>query len=297
VRQSVLVLLMLLPFGPLTATAGDLPAGTFSGKRYENNQHRFSIDIPDGWQAGSAEVVARVRQSRPGVILVIEPETQSQLVGTMVFLEIEEAGGFSGTGTGVDLGKQYVESASRAPDVDVARKPIRVLVGGREFYRIDLTKKMRGEQDTWFALLALGSENSVLVFKAQAASQKAVDSAVGMLVHAVQFVPDWSVPDSQLDRSKYRVRISMGAAEELLTTKVQPIYPAGARGTGVQGYVLLGVMISSQGEVQRLWIAEGNPSLAAAAIDAVRQWRYKPYILDGKPVTVYTKVSVNFVLR
>ncbi|HEY1657933.1 MAG TPA: energy transducer TonB [Candidatus Sulfotelmatobacter sp.] len=81
-----------------------------------------------------------------------------------------------------------------------------------------------------------------------------------------------------------------------LIRKVQPIYPALARSARIQGVVLLQAMISKEGTIENLRVLSGHPMLTAAAIDAVRQWRYRPYVLNGAPVEVETQITVNFSL-
>jgi periplasmic protein TonB len=84
--------------------------------------------------------------------------------------------------------------------------------------------------------------------------------------------------------------------EGMLIRRVQPIYPAPARNARIQGKVLLQAMISKEGKIEHLQLVSGPPLLVAAAMEAVRQWRYRPYILNGEPVEVETQVTVNFVL-
>lgn len=84
--------------------------------------------------------------------------------------------------------------------------------------------------------------------------------------------------------------------EGSLIYRVQPNYPALARSARVQGPVVLRAIISRAGTIENLQVLSGHPMLTAAAIDAVRQWRYRPYILNGEPVEVETQVTVNFIL-
>ena len=81
-----------------------------------------------------------------------------------------------------------------------------------------------------------------------------------------------------------------------LLHRVQPLYPRIARLAGVQGAVVLRAVISKQGEIQELRVISGHPWLGPAARDAVQQWRYRPYLLNGVSVEVETQVVVNFVL-
>jgi len=81
-----------------------------------------------------------------------------------------------------------------------------------------------------------------------------------------------------------------------LIRKVQPAYPALARSARIQGTVVLQAVIGKQGTIEDLRVLTGHPMLAPAAIDAVRQWRYRPYVLNGEPVEVETQITVNFSL-
>jgi TonB family protein len=82
----------------------------------------------------------------------------------------------------------------------------------------------------------------------------------------------------------------------LIVKEVQPKYPEKARQAHIQGQVVLQVVISENGTVDALTPVSGDPLLAHAAIDAVKQWRFKPYIVDGNPHRVNGKIEVNFKL-
>jgi periplasmic protein TonB len=85
--------------------------------------------------------------------------------------------------------------------------------------------------------------------------------------------------------------------EGMLIRRVQPSYPRVAKLAGVQGTVVLSALISPSGEIEGLQVLSGSPLLVQSAIEAVRQWRYRPYILNGSPIEVQTRVTVNFSLQ
>jgi len=93
-----------------------------------------------------------------------------------------------------------------------------------------------------------------------------------------------------------RVRVSQGVSQGLLIHKVQPQYPPLARQARIQGTVVLQALIGKDGAIQNLHVVSGHPMLTGAALDAVKQWRYKPYYLNGEPVEVETTINVNFTL-
>jgi TonB family protein len=94
-----------------------------------------------------------------------------------------------------------------------------------------------------------------------------------------------------------RVRVSQGVTAGLIAYKVQPDYPPEARQARIQGTVVLRAVISKDGSIEGLTLVSGHPMLAPAAIDAVKRWRYRPYLLFGNPVEVDTEILVNFQLR
>jgi len=83
----------------------------------------------------------------------------------------------------------------------------------------------------------------------------------------------------------------------LLLHKVQPVYPESARRNYIQGTVLLHAVITKEGRISELTPISGPKELIPAAIGAVQQWRYRPYVVNDEPVEVQTEITVNFQLR
>lgn len=84
--------------------------------------------------------------------------------------------------------------------------------------------------------------------------------------------------------------------EGSLIRRVEPAYPQLAKAARIQGPVVLFAVISKAGTIENLRLLSGHPMLAPAAIDAVSQWRYRPYILNNEPIEVETRITVNFIL-
>jgi protein TonB len=91
-----------------------------------------------------------------------------------------------------------------------------------------------------------------------------------------------------------KVTVSSGVAQGLLVHRVAPQYPAQAKQARLQGTVVLQAVIGKDGNVTSVKALKGNPVLTQAAIDAVKQWRYRPYALNGEPVEADTQISVTF---
>jgi TonB family protein len=92
------------------------------------------------------------------------------------------------------------------------------------------------------------------------------------------------------------VRVAAGIAAGQIVSKVNPIYPPEAKAQGIQGSVVLHAIIREDGTVQQLSVISGPEELQPSAMDAVRQWVYKPYLLNGNPVKVETNITVNYAL-
>jgi protein TonB len=115
------------------------------------------------------------------------------------------------------------------------------------------------------------------------------DRTLANLIHALPA----PVPK---DVAPHAVPVSSGVAQGLLIHQVKPQYPSLARSARVQGAVVLQATISKDGTVQNLHLLSGHPLLVQAAEEAVRQWRYRPYLLNDQPVEVDTTIQVNFTL-
>jgi TonB family protein len=109
----------------------------------------------------------------------------------------------------------------------------------------------------------------------------------------------WLV-QAKIDRSgamPKSVRVSSGVTQGLILTKVAPEYPESAKKARIQGSVVIAATINTEGAIRELRVVSGPPELVDAAVDVVRQWRYKPYFLMGRPIEVDTQVRINFILN
>jgi protein TonB len=97
-------------------------------------------------------------------------------------------------------------------------------------------------------------------------------------------------------KSKGPVRVSSGVMSGLLIRKTIPSYPSIAKAMGIQGTVVLQATISKSGTIENLRVVSGPAVLQQAAVDAVRSWRYSPYLLSQEPVAVETSINVIFTV-
>jgi protein TonB len=93
-----------------------------------------------------------------------------------------------------------------------------------------------------------------------------------------------------------KLRVSSGVAAGMLVYQLKPTYPRLAMQARIQGTVVLQAVIGKDGTVRDLRVISGHPMLAPAAMEAVKMWRYRPYLLNNEPVEVDTQINVNFTL-
>lgn len=105
------------------------------------------------------------------------------------------------------------------------------------------------------------------------------------------------VPKAAEPASKpMRIRVGANVQQAMLAKRVEPVYPPAAVEAQVTGVVTLSVILSTEGKVQQIQAMDGHPVLVPAAMEAVRQWEYKPTLLNDKPVEVATTIEVRFEL-
>ncbi len=114
------------------------------------------------------------------------------------------------------------------------------------------------------------------------------DKALGGIISTTPANMPTSVPQV--------LKVSQGVSEGLLVKRVQPVYPEQARQMRVQGPVQLQATINKDGNISNVKVVSGNAQLARAAVEAVKQWKYKPYYLNNEPVEIQTQIIVNFKL-
>lgn len=147
-----------------------------------------------------------------------------------------------------------------------------------------LTEKQRETRGAWRLAIAVAC---VLLGAGTCASAVALATNVDGIVA--------SGDDSPKSKSPHTVPAGEMAGN--LIAKVSPIYPADAKKAKIQGKVVLNAIIGKDGTVQNLTVVSGPNELQQSALDAVRRWTYKPFLLDGEPVEVKTTVNVSYTLK
>jgi protein TonB len=121
-------------------------------------------------------------------------------------------------------------------------------------------------------------------------------SAGGMLGGVLNSIASAAPSAAPKIATPKRITVSQGVTQGMVVRRIQPTYPPLARTARVSGAVVLQAVIAKDGSILNLHAVSGNPLLIPNALDAVKQWRYKPYLLNGEPVEVDTQITVNFTL-
>jgi TonB family protein len=156
-------------------------------------------------------------------------------------------------------------------------------------------------------MICTTANNHLLIWNAGASNDKGLDAVFSTLDSITALAQPAAPPTEKqsspeessgpMQATPEKVRVSSGIAGGLLLKKVNPVYPAEARQAFIQGTVILQAQISKSGDIVKLELVSGPIELAGSAVTAVRQWKYRPYMLKGESVVVDTQVQVNYELR
>jgi TonB family protein len=159
----------------------------------------------------------------------------------------------------------------------------------------ELTDKVAAKGDAKPIVMKSGAS------KADGKTSRTADASAPS-IGAISSAPNAALPNLMGSQSKapapvlQTMSISQGVSQGLLVHKVQPPYPQNAMTMHIEGPVQLLATISKTGDITAVKILSGEPQLAHAAAEAVKQWKYKPYLLNGSPVEIQTQVTINFKL-
>lgn len=303
---------------PLPTNPPRFDVGTIATGFYINNCLGFSYPVPDDWvidtQAlGTAPGVAKHGPGGGLILLVLDQHTKRPFFNRMVLSSTDA------TATKIDTAEFVSRFVHAQSDPETSRKilkePYAVEFAGKPFFRSDFSDQ-HGDAILFKSFLITKFRGNFLEWTLVTGSPEELDSAVNSLQKLVfrQDQPDpacvTGTDETQpppLDgvsskptpsvHMPGRVRISQLVSQGMLIKKVQPEYPEAARKNHIQGSVVLQADINTAGDIEDLHLVSGDPALASAAIEAVKQWKYRPYVLQGQPIKVETQVTVQFTLQ
>jgi protein TonB len=292
----------------IAQTPADVSPGTLSfengviaSEAYSNECLGFSLPIPVGWKNDESVVAggkARHRSDKSLVLLFLRQRENP--VGRII---LSASAPENQTSTAQDFVSSAVhEQIKVSPDRELVRDASAVGYGGLHFYRADYKGLLGGKEPLYFAYVYTKFRGYVIGETVVASSPQGLDEATNSL-HAISFQEDQVNPKCVMAPSEpgpkptaQRVRIPPEVATGLLVKKITARYPDNARRARVQGQVVMTAQISKDGNVESLTLVSGDPALAPSAMEAVKQWKYKPFLLEGIPTAVETQVTVSFTI-
>jgi TonB family protein len=328
--KSALVMLLLLTATALSPALQTNPGsaatgvatkhfedGTVLNGTYSNECLGFSFRVPTGWEAPYQQgTQARARHIPGGLSLLLVRQQSSG--SNAIWLLARENITFGGNTEQLvsKLVQDYVDvsPATRFPLNDAY--PVKY--GSQQFFRRDYKRVVPGGDTLYMAFVLTSFRGFFIGGSLIAASgdelNKGADILRGVSFQKEEVPPQCSKgPDeNQSTRGVMggvliskpvphppgwlpnRVRVSSKVSDALLIKKVEPQYPQNAQQKHIEGLVVLTAVIDARGDVQDLTVVSGDPLLTSAATDAVRQWKYKPYLLMGDPTNMETQITVNF---
>jgi len=308
--------------------------GSITNNVYTNECFGFSFVIPDGWQlrerlVGAEAKAGHAQEGELILLSLIQPTHGSSR--NKITLRARHANGSAPTVQEFVSDAVHGNIEVNRKDRELLRETYSVDYGGKIFFRADYNQKLSvstpykslvftkfrgfyiGEvlsaESSGELELAASSLNGIWFGEDEPNSKcvmsgddnsnfgETVDdnspNSGGIIGGVLSSKRSMSQSNSDLPQ---RVRVSQGVSTGLLVTKMQPQYPEDARQARIQGSVVLKAVIDKNGGVEELTLVSGHPLLAPAALEAVKQWKYKPYLLNGQPVKVETQITVNFQL-
>ena len=276
--------------------------GAIKGNHYSNPSIGVSYEFPQGWQAET-------------------PALPAQLTAQAVtLLKAHPAGGSDPRWVAVKItALNRLPQEQRDPEKFIQNElysfdyaghsaqlagPLqKTEVGEHEFRRADVVLTA-GERHEPMALFAGPVNGFMFVLEAHAPDQAGLGDLADT-ADSFHFSPPEGTEDAPPAISPLpppdpgavkRVSLPETAMRARLINKVDPEYPADARQRGVEGEVLLDVVVDINGTVTEINVVSGHPLLNDAALAAVRQWKFEPYFINGRPVETQTKIRVTFSL-
>lgn len=294
--------------------------GIISNGIYTNHCLGFTFAIPEGWQIFEIPNLTQGKALHlPGGrlgLLTIDRKTEKPFGDRIALTAID------GTKTAVTP-EAYVSAAARKqveadPEkLQIIHNAYPVEYHGKVFFRADFKRLFRNGQTQFDAFVYTKFREFLIGETLVASSPEALDEAADSLKQ-ISFQDGQENPKCVLGEDKgptfgvigsvmgslpksatgspSGVRISSIVAQGLLDQKVAPKYPDAAREAKIEGTVLLQIVIDTNGNVENATLISGHPMLAPSAIEAAKQWKYKPYLLNGTPTKAIAQVSILFSL-
>lgn len=294
---------------PVPTVPPRFDVGTIDAGFYINHCLGFSYPIPEGWEINSQALgtPSGVAKQQPGgdlILLIADQHTKRPVFNRMVLTATNASALKFDT---AEFVSRFVHAQAKDdPSLKILKEAYAVDFAGKQFFRSDFTDQHSGAI-LYKAFLSTRFRGYFLGWTIVAGTTDELDSAAQSLQKIVfqqdQPDPSCAVPPPVTTTAGVKsgvvvtppVRISPTVAQSLLVKTIEPRYPEAARQQHIQGEVVVQGNIDTNGDVQNLKAISGNPVLIPAALEAVQLWKYKPFLLDGRPIEAETQITVRVV--
>ncbi len=271
------------------------PPGFFLDHTYTNEFFTLSYRLPPDWVVETDLVrrnLASEKHSQAANLLLAavripQDVTELRADSSFVVLAVNRS-----SQAHTENCKQYFDTLATSLHANKGAKQkgeiSEYTVGGHEFSRAAFEYRS-GTGDR--ALICSPARNYLLLWKIEGSLWDSVDEAASTIYTIAPWPPE-EKPESSTNLMQ--IHLSQNASVGLLLRKVQPVYPTEARENHIRGKVRMQAVINKTGDVVDLELLDGPIELAISSVTAVRQWKYRPYLLSGEPVAVRTEIVVNY---
>ena len=305
------------------STAMAFENGSLANNVYANDCLGFSLPIPAAWRLDTQVVGAdgKAKHAAELLVLLLLDQYKEGSFGNKIVLTARDASGSAPTTEEFVSQSVHTQIDADREHRQIVKDVYHVNYGGKIFSRADYKQAMINSGTLYEAFVYTKFRGFYIGETIMAVSPEELDQSASSL-QQISFRGDEPNPKCVMSSANSpkagnvtgaapgskpatpqsdsgqatRVRVAPAVATGLLVKKVTPDYPGAARDARVEGQVVLKAVIDKNGDIADLTLVSGDPVLAPAALAAVKQWKYKPYLLNGQPMAVETQVTVSFQL-
>lgn len=304
------------------SSADDEVNGSVDDGVYTNDHYAFTITVPPGWLVtpeknrqefekelnakGEADIRAMLAMHRPASAhpgelpdLILVTGAQFRAVGGVSF----------------SAAMTFLKSAPKSKDMRVIRPADAFLFGGLLVARQDYQSSVEGHE-RYVAHLAIAVRDRIISFQVHSGSRDGMERGITDLAACTEFQPDWKTrsnpPAANGEATNgggtngggngtpitaagaTRLRLSQASLMSLLDKRVEPQLPDSMTEESIKVPVQMHLLVSAAGDVEKIWVYEGDSNLTWPAVAAVRQWRFRPYMFEQKPVPIEATITIDF---
>ncbi len=275
-------------------------SGSVTNNTYSSNYFGFAYPLPAGF-SDITESLRRRTHQRDGVYLIFAADRHHDgAPNDLLFILANSKSLYKPLPSLNEFVSKTTALLTGIDDFHIVQESAPFDFPNRKFYRETYTQSDHGTR--YITMIATEFDDYFVQWNIYANSQSDVDEVAasvrwatfkGTIVGVIGGIQP-GTPESSAGAT--RVRVSQAVSQALLVKRVQPSYPDTARQTGLQGKVVLNVLVGREGNVENVTVISGHPFLLQSALDAVKMWKYRPYLLAGKPVEIETTVTLEFAL-